>query len=439
MNRAEENASTVTVIAAESPQEIHEEPTRNGKTPFVPQKQEPKPSLRDNGRVLFIGAGLVLVLLLFAFSGVSRQPSSAQGRFARPPQARNALSPEDTNPSISLTPILDAGVPPQQNSDDSLVHPDQIGPAKGKTRSEPVVRSLGDVPAFGKPQMWRPVPFQEASEPTTTPDSQVGYASDTQSKNNLEAGNDTSLVFVRNNKPPLAIEKSQEAISRIDLGVDLAPGTKLRARLQSAISTAINTPVVAIIQYNYEKDGEILIPAGAQVFGQIESADNSGYLGIRFESLQMPSGSSFALNATATDLQLRPVRGKVEGKHAGRSIVIRSFAGVGEIAASLLGRGSLNQPLSEEDLLRERLTNNIGQASDQSLVGLAVTGHVVVSMPAGTEIYVVLQKSAVKDVTQGSRNPAAVTTSTQLSIDELRQLLQLQRELNLSLPAKPLD
>jgi hypothetical protein len=32
-------------------------------------------------------------------------------------------------------------------------------------------------------------------------------------------------------------------------------------------------------------------------------------------SLMMPDGSSVSLDATATDLQLRPLRGKVEGKH----------------------------------------------------------------------------------------------------------------------------
>lgn len=47
MNRAEENGSTATVIIAESPEEVHLGPSRNGKTPFVPQNEKPKPSLRE--------------------------------------------------------------------------------------------------------------------------------------------------------------------------------------------------------------------------------------------------------------------------------------------------------------------------------------------------------------------------------------------------------
>lgn len=71
------------------------------------------------------------------------------------------------------------------------------------------------------------------------------------------------------------------------------------------------------------------------------------------------------LEAAATDLQFRPLRGKVDGWHRGKNILVRSVSGVGQIAATLAGRGGLNQPLSEVDLLRERVGDNIAQASDQ--------------------------------------------------------------------------
>jgi hypothetical protein len=122
------------------------------------------------------------------------------------------------------------------------------------------------------------------------------------------------------------------------------------------------------------------------------------------------------------------LRGKVEGKHTGKNVLVRSFAGVGEVAATLVGRGSLNQPLSEGDLLRERVANNIGQTSDQTVANLALTERIVVSVPSDTEIYVILQKAA-KENFQNSRvqSPAA---PSQINIEELRQLIQLQRELN---------
>jgi type IV secretory pathway VirB10-like protein len=175
-----------------------------------------------------------------------------------------------------------------------------------------------------------------------------------------------SLVFVRNRQSPTSNAKPPETAAAVDWGLGVAPGTRLRARLESAVSTAVRTPVVAVIEYNYEQNGEIVVPAGAKAFGHLETADRSGYVGIRFDSLLMPDGSSVGLEAAATDLQLQPLRGKVEGKHTGKNILVRSFAGVGEIAATLVARGSLNQPLSEGDLLRERVSNNIGQDQGRS-------------------------------------------------------------------------
>lgn len=81
----------------------------------------------------------------------------------------------------------------------------------------------------------------------------------------------------------------------------------LYAAIQSAAaSTAVKTPVIAVVEYTYQMSGEIIVPAGAKALGRIEQADRSGYLSIRFDSLLMPDGSSAALDAVATDLRLRP-------------------------------------------------------------------------------------------------------------------------------------
>jgi hypothetical protein len=79
-------------------------------------------------------------------------------------------------------------------------------------------------------------------------------------------------------------------------------------------------------------------------------------------------------------------------------------------------------------MLRERVANNIGQSSDQTVANLALTERIVVSVPADTEIYVILQKAAKENV-QSSRIQAPAGPN-QANIEELRQLMQLQRELN---------
>ncbi|OAI56681.1 hypothetical protein AYO50_00405 [Acidobacteria bacterium SCGC AG-212-P17] len=409
-------------IAAGSPL-----PSADGNIPFVPLKDKPKSILKENGRLLFIGAGIVLVLLLLAFNGITRHSGPARKDSAAASQ-KQAAKPDTSAAASSATPILDAGRSPSQEPDGSLVNPDQIGRTATKQPKPSPAATLGDVKPFDGSQ-WQPAPYQPGSQPTATTGDVLVASDTTQARSEHDALDRASLVFVRNNTSSAANSRPQDIAAPIELGIGLVPGTRLRARLESAVNTAVRSPVVAVVEYNYEQNGEIVIPAGAKAFGHLESADRSGYVGIRFDSLLMPNGSSVTLEAAATDLQLRPLRGKVEGKHTGKNVLVRSFAGVGEVAATLVGRGSLNQPLSEGDLLRERVANNIGQSSDQTVANLALTERIVVSVPADTEIYVILQKTA-KESGQSSRLTVPTQSVNQSNIDELRQLMQLQRELN---------
>jgi hypothetical protein len=91
----------------------------------------------------------------------------------------------------------------------------------------------------------------------------------------------------------------------------------------------------------------------------------------------------------------------------------------------------LNQPLTESDLMRERAASNIGETGDEEVSRLAVNQQIVVTVPAGIPIYVVLQqtpKSNQSLVGTSQRN----TPTQSANADQLRQLLQLQRELNQS-------
>jgi len=138
------------------------------------------------------------------------------------------------------------------------------------------------------------------------------------------------------------------------------------------------------------------------------------------------------IEATATDLDLRPLKGKVEGKNTGKNVLVRSLSGIGQVGAMLLGQGSLNQPLSESDLMRERVSNNVGEAGDEEVSLLSITQHIVVTISADTPIYVVLEQTP--KASQGPLQPSgrAVPTSNSANVEQLRQLLQLQQELNQS-------
>jgi hypothetical protein len=217
----------------------------------------------------------------------------------------------------------------------------------------------------------------------------------------------------------------------------LAPGTRLVGRLETAVSMGVKQPVVAVIEYNFEREGEIVVPAGAKAIGQLPQADRSGNVDIRFDRLEMPDGSTQRMDGVAMDLSLRPLKGSVSGARTGTKFVVRTFTGLGTVAAYLVGNGSSSGfygPLSESALLRERVANNVGVAGDEELNELGFNQNIVVTVPGNTRFYIVLG-TGPRGRETGSRQaatsvPVGSKAATMPSLEELRQLMQLRQELS---------
>jgi hypothetical protein len=79
-------------------------------------------------------------------------------------------------------------------------------------------------------------------------------------------------------------------------------------------------------------------------------------------------------------------------------------------------------------MLRKRVSNNVGEASDQQVSRLALREHVVVTIPANTAIYVVLEKTASSRTGSGRATLGSSQSTGLASTDQLCQLLQLQRQ-----------
>jgi hypothetical protein len=245
------------------------------------------------------------------------------------------------------------------------------------------------------------------------------------------------LVFVRNaqNTPTSSDAKLvPAALEESPLNVELPAGTRLVGRLQAAVSTALKTPVIAAIEYNYERDGKIVVPAGAKALGTLQQADRSGNVAIRFDSLQMPDGSTQDIEAIAMSLAYGPLKGNVSGKRTGTRFLVRTFTGLGTVASYLVGAGGstgFNGPLSESALLRDRIATNIGIAGDQEVNSLAFNQNIFVTVPGNTRFYLVIQKGTPSGETKMRSASAIQTNQKQLpSVEELRELLQLHRELS---------
>jgi hypothetical protein len=397
--------------------------------PATRAKQRARRQIQQN-RFVIIGAGAIVVaLLIFVATSMPHRgaPQKVKSRGATGTEDM-ALESGTASNDKSLFPITDSGRPVTRETHEGFLNERDlqrtaIKPAAG-TRVASGAGTLGSIPPFGDQQPWQAPPYQ--------PGSGAGAETPDLGKAEREAMEKSSLIYVRNVSASSASAQAREILNdpASELGLGLATGTRLRARLESAASTAVRTPVLAVIEYNYERDGEIIVPAGAKAVGHIRNGDRSGYVDIQFDSLLMPGGAVVPIEAAATGLDLRPLKGKVEGKNTGKNVLVRSLSGIGQAGAMLVGQGSLNQPLSESDLMRERVSNNVGEAGDEEVSRLAITQHIVVTISADTPIYVVLEQAPKTN--QVSQQPSArsIPTSNSANVEQLRQLLQLQQELN---------
>jgi hypothetical protein len=265
-------------------------------------------------------------------------------------------------------------------------------------------------------------------------------------RNEADALKKSSLVFVRNNSSEATVRSASltadtASVERKAAGL-LPNGSRLVARLQAAASTAVKSPVVAAIEYNYEKDGEIIIPAGTKAFGDLQQANRSGSIGIRFHTLQMPNGPTEKIDATAMSLAYGPLQGSVSGSNGAKRFLVRTLTGVGSMAAYLVGGpggfGGASGELSNSLLLRERIASNAGLAGEQEFSGLALNENIVITVPANTRFFLVLLKDAgeksdskvvpgtLRNAAQGVGDAGAPLPSAQ----ELRELIELKAELN---------
>jgi hypothetical protein len=402
-------------------------------------KLRARQKIQQNRFVIIAAGAVVFALLIFAVVSVPRMSVPRSGSAQK--ASRNAANGNQDAESQAMTslgdksllPITDSGRPVPKESHDGYLNEQDLErsatkrmPTRTFTQPAPpdnTAGTLGSIPPFGE-QPWQAPPYQPGIAPN--------IASETagQNKSEREALEKSSLIFVRNvSGAQPAAQRHEDTTAPTEYSLGLPTGTRLRARLESSASTAVRTPVLAVIEYNYERDGEIVVPAGAKAVGQIQEADRSGYMRIQFDSLMLPDGATIPIQAAATDLAMSPVKGKVEGKNTGKNVLVRSLSGIGQAGTMLLGRSSLNQPLSESDLIRERVSNNIGQASDEQISRLAVTARIVVSVSAGTPIYVVLEQSSKSVPSFRASNPDAQGANSE-SVDQIRQLLRLQQELN---------
>ena len=392
--------------------------------PFVlPNRTGGNGGKDKSAKMLLIAIGVVILFVTFfgfiSTKGSHKKKASADAA-AKPnlgrvvtPSAPGALIPSDkmaVPPAAAKNGTLDA-------SDIEKTKAPVTGSAAATAAASSAVqkgsvsgnKTLGDVAQFQQPNTdpehlknWKPEPY-----PGTNQGNNASQSQEIQKEE--EELSKPSVVFVAHETT--GSQRGGIAMQPEPGNFGLESGYHVTARLEAMASTALHAPVTAVIEYNYERNGKILIPAGARAVGKIAQADATGILDIQFSSIELQDGQSIPISAIAATTSLQALKGQVTGKNAGRSFAIRSLSGLGQAGAMLIGQGNINSAISESDMIRERAAENIGNSADAQVMNLMTTQHIVVSVPAGTKIYLIFTKP--QKVNPTAAQTISVGTNTQ--------------------------
>jgi hypothetical protein len=158
----------------------------------------------------------------------------------------------------------------------------------------------------------------------------------------------------------------------------------------------------------------------------------------------MADGATEEINGTGMSLSYGPLKGSVSGSNRAKRILVRSMTGIGTMAAFLIGGpggfSGASGALDNSILLRERIASNAGLAGEQELMSLALNENIVITVPANTRFFIVLQDGSGDSKATPRTPPARIPERSQIATaaagsllpteQELRELMELKSELN---------
>ena len=345
----------------------------------------------DKKKLVLLGGGLLAAVLFFLFTQFQVHPVKPV-KPAEQQKHRQAEGLAQPQQPASKTPIMEPVTMTNSDQDGGKISaadiartkkPDYNRTASGANDVTPPPhaggggRSLGGVPSFSDTQQKfeDPAPYKGGSSPAPLAANQEASAM-----------KEASLVYVRAPEQSFISNRAENGEELPAL--QLKEGTRVEARLETQISSDIHAPVVAVVENTYAVGDQVLVPAGARLFGRMSQANAQGEVGVDFDEIDLLDGSRQKIAAIGLSEDMGSIRGNVYGRHNGRNFLIRAMAGMGSTAAMLVGN-NVNGAFSEADMMRERAADNIGMAADSQLMQMNASTHVSVSVPANTKIYVV--------------------------------------------------
>lgn len=414
---------------------------------FAPgaQSRELKSSERTRGLVILAGASLACLFLFFGLfttdAGSAKKARGTSPNLGRPANAE--ASPETS--VRSPVPQLSVNQQPYEEPNE-LTEQDVLGTMRNRGAAVPPQAPPGrDLASadFSDPALAeayrrqnlapppRPAPVTNWGETIAEHQGRPQQAAPPVPADDLRK---PSLVYVRSQTLG---PQARPAIERVQRSL-LPQGTALIARLQHGVSSAAKAPVIAVVEYNYEDDGVIVVPAGTKAYGELTGATPQGWVTLKFHTLEFPNGATEEIDGSALGMQRQALRGEVSGENHGKRFLTRALTGVGTIAAFAVGGRGMSGGIDNSILLRERVASNVALAGEQEMARLAYQQNIVVTVPANTRFYLVLHQSGggrgavlPGDKRSGTdhRQTTRAASHSGISEQELGELIQFRNEM----------
>ncbi len=175
-----------------------------------------------------------------------------------------------------------------------------------------------------------------------------------------------ATVFVADSAADALLKKDMRMQSSPQPDLQLPGGTEIVAHTTNAISSGLESPVVAVVDRALRLGDAVVIPEGAHVIGHTAGTVKDR-VNVRFTSVVLPNDREMAISGLALMKDgSAGLVGKVKGTgHPFRAGAARVGTGAAVVATEFAGQGSLNQPFSQSDYLRNQMAAEVASQGSQ--------------------------------------------------------------------------
>ena len=222
-----------------------------------------------------------------------------------------------------------------------------------------------------------------------------------------------ATVFVADSAADALLKKDIRMQSSPQPDPQLPGGTEIVAHTTNAISSGLESPVVAVVDRAVRLGDAVVIPEGAHIIGRTAGTVKDR-VNVRFTSVVLSNDREMPISGLALMKDgSAGLVGKVKGTgHPFRAGAARIGTGAAVVATEFAGQGSLNQPFSQADYLRNQMAAEVAsQGSQLSNRWQQPTSVPIVAVDANQPITIFLLES----LTIAGKPSLSATPASQLA------------------------